>query len=498
VDGATSSNPNIQLAEQFAEFYADPLGHVIFSYPWGEGALEGRSGPQEWQADYLIELGNEVRRRKFDGVTPVAPIMMSTASGHGVGKSALVAWLIRWIMDTRPYSKGVVTANTSAQLQTKTWGELAKWHSLGFSRHWYEMTSGAGSLAYYHKDFPGQWRVDGQTCREENSEAFAGLHAANSTPFYIFDEASGVPDRIYEVREGGLTDGEPMVFDFGNPTRNSGRFFQNMQGRFSSQYIRRSIDSRDVEQTNKQLFAEWAEAYGEDSDFFRVRVKGQFPAAGDLQFIPTDVVDDCMQMEVHVEESDAMVMGVDVARFGDDHSVIWLRHGRDAATPGYKRYSKVDTMTLASEVSRLAQEYRPDSIMIDGGGVGGGVIDRCRQLGVDVVEVNFGSRAPRPGFANMRSYMWSALKDALADGISLPDDDDVRQDLIGPEYSFNARSEIVLERKDDMRKRGLRSPDLGDALALTYAYPVYPSRPGYDGHPQQAAHEYDPYLTSED
>jgi hypothetical protein len=269
-----------ELARAIAQFYDDPLGHVLFSYPWGKGPLTGREGPQVWQTDFLLEVGEEVRKRRFNGVDPVAPLQMSTASGHGVGKSALTSWLIRWILDTRPFSKGVVTANTGEQLRTKTWSELAKWHGMGITRAWYVLTSGSGSLSYYHRDYREQWRCDAQTSREENSEAFAGLHAANATPFYIFDEASGIPDKIFEVREGGLTDGEPMTFDFGNPTRNTGRFFQHMEGSLRHRYIRRFIDSRDVEQTNKELFGRWVQDFGEDSDFVRVRVRGVFPRAG--------------------------------------------------------------------------------------------------------------------------------------------------------------------------------------------------------------------------
>jgi hypothetical protein len=484
---------NMALAEQIGQFYDDPLGHVLFSYEWGVGSLKGRDGPQQWQRDFLNQVGEEVRKRGFDGIKAVPALMFSTASGHGIGKSALVAWLIRWIMDTRPMAKGIVTANTGEQLRTKTWAELAKWHTLGITKHWWTLTSGSGSLSYYHNEYREQWRCDGQTCREENSEAFAGLHAANSTPFYIFDEASGVPDKIYEVREGGLTDGEPMVFDFGNPTRNTGRFHQNMVGKFRNQYIRRHIDSRDVEQTNKDLFKTWADLYGEDSDFFKVRVKGQFPTSGSLQFIPMNLYEDNVELDVFVGEHDPLVMGVDVARFGDDESVIWMRHGRDATTPGFKRYKEVDTMALAAEVARLAEEYRPDAIFIDGGGVGGGVIDRCRQLEVDVIEVNFGAKATQSGYANMRAQMWDRMRKALKDGVSLPDDEDLRTDLTGVEYGYNLRNELQLERKEDMKKRGLKSPDIADALALTYALPVFPNRSGYKGAAPHAQHEYDPF-----
>jgi len=482
-----------ELQRQIGEFYDDPLGHVLFSYPWGEGSLKGRK-PQKWQVEQLLQIGEEVRKRGFDGIHAVKPLQMSTASGHGIGKSALVSWIIRWIMDTRPFCKGIVTANTGEQLRTKTWSELAKWHHMGITKHWFTLTSGAGSMSYYHVAHRETWRCDAQTCREENSESFAGLHAANSTPFYIFDEASAVPDKIWEVREGGLTDGEPMTFDFGNPTRNTGAFFRNMQGKTRDRYIKRFINSEDVEQTNKELFRQWEQDYGRDSDFYRVRVLGQFPKAGSLQFIPMDLFDKNVGKAVYVGPSDPLVMGVDVARFGDDRSVIWMRHGRDAATPGFKIYKEVDTMTLASEIARLNVEYRPDTIFVDGGGVGGGVIDRCRQLGVDVVEVNFGGKATNEQYANLRAQMWGNLREALKDGIALPVDEDLRADLTSVEYGYNLRSQIQLEKKDDMKKRGLSSPDLADALALTYVYPVAPARQGYKGDQNLTKSAYDPFA----
>lgn len=485
------------LVKEIARFYDDPLGHVLYSYPWGQGQLQGRDGPQVWQRELLIDIGNEVRKRGFDGIHAVKPLQYSTSSGHGIGKSAFVAWVIRWIMDTRPFAKGVVTANTGPQLQTKTWAELAKWHNLGITKHWWELTSGKGSMTYYHKEHREQWRCDAQTSREENSEAFAGLHAANSTPFYIFDEASGIPDKIYEVREGGLTDGEPMTFDFGNPTRNSGRFHTNMWGKFRNRVIRRVIDSREVEQTNKALFKQWEADYGVDSDFFKVRVRGMPPDSSSLQLIPTSYYEDNVELDVFVGPADPLVMGVDVARFGDDQSIIWMRHGRDAESPNdwaRQIFPSIDTMQFASRIAEIANEKRPDAIFIDGGGVGGGVIDRCRQLGLDIIEVNFGGKATQAGMANMRAQMWSNLRDALRDGVRLPDMPDLRTDLTGLEYGYNVRNDLQLESKADMKKRGLASPDLGDALALTYAMSVFPNRQGYTGADNSIeATDYDPF-----
>jgi len=482
-----------QLARDIGSFYDNPLAHVMYSYPWGSGQLQGRTGPQAWQRDYLEEVGREVRARGFNGTDAVAPLQMSTASGHGIGKSALVAWLIRWIMDTRPFAKGVVTANTGEQLRTKTWSELAKWHGMGITQHWWTLNASMGSMNMYHKDYPQQWRVDAQTCREENSESFAGLHAANSTPFFIFDEASGVPDKIFEVREGGMTDGEPMTFDFGNPTRNTGRFHSNMTGRFRNRYIRRFIDSRDVEQTNKPLFEQWIEDYGVDSDFVKVRVRGVFPDAGSLQLINMSLYEENVLRDVHVAPSDPRVMGVDVARFGDDESVIHIRIGRDHATIPTLRFRGMDTMALAARVVEMAREHSVDAILIDGGGVGGGVVDRCRQLGLDVIEVNFGSKATQSGMFNMRSQMWYNLKEALKAGVRLPDDEDLRTDLTSLEYGYTTNNLLKLESKDDAKKRGLSSPDLADAMALTYALPVYPSRQGYGGQDATTQADYNPF-----
>jgi len=178
-----------RLADECSRYYADPYGWVMWAFDWDYGPLKGFMGPDDWQRDYLLSLGEQVKERGFNGVDPVDPILDATASGHGIGKSAITSWIILWIMSTRPFAKGVVTANTSEQLKTKTWGELGKWRARCIVGHWFEYTSGRGSMSLYHPQHAEVWRVDAQTCREENSESFAGLHSASSTPFYIFDEA---------------------------------------------------------------------------------------------------------------------------------------------------------------------------------------------------------------------------------------------------------------------------------------------------------------------
>lgn len=490
----------LALADEMARFYADPLGWVRFSFDWGTGDLAGFDGPDRWQEDFLNAVGAAVDLRGFDGVNPVMPLLMSTASGHGIGKSALVAWLVLWILSTRPYAKGVVTANTAPQLRTKTWGELAKWRRRCITGHWFTVTTGQ-QLSIYHNAAPESWRCDGQTCREENSESFAGLHAANSTPFYIFDEASGVPDKIEEVAQGGLTDGEPMFFAFGNPTRNSGWFYDITFGRRRQHYHTRSIDSRTCKMTNKALLTRWAEEHGDDSDFYRVRVLGKPPAQGDTQLISRATVQAARTRDAIAEAWQPYIVGVDVARFGAHRSVITTRRGRDARTIPPKTFRKYDTMQLADAVFAHVLELglaNVGAVFIDGGGVGGGVVDRLRQLGLDVVEVNFATRMPNASrYANMRAHMYGALNSWLVEGGAIADDDDLETELVGIEYFYDSNNRILLESKDDIVDRlgDEASPDWADALALTFAHPVAPSRtiahpvPGApDAHRRQQYH----------
>lgn len=479
------------LAEDMAGYYDDPLGFVMYAYPWGQDSAlsvveleepwasryNSKYGPDAWACEFLDSLGAKVRERGFDGRNAVMPIREATSSGHGIGKSAITAWLVDWIMSTRPHAKGVITANTSDQLSSKTWAEVAKWTQRCITGHWFKVTTGRGAMKMEHKQHPNSWRVDAQTCREENSESFAGLHAANSTPFYIFDEASAVPDKIWDVAEGGMTDGEPMWFVFGNPTRNTGRFHSCFNAH-RHRWHTRQIDSRRVAITNKKQIQEWVDDYGEDSDFVRIRVRGVFPRASSTQFIARDTVDQAMarDMPASAVRGRTAIVGVDVARFGDDQSVIATRIGRDARTFKPKAFRELDTMQLASKVVEHVGMLRGGGyrvvVFIDGGGVGGGVVDRCRQLQIDVIEVQFGARADDPTkYVNKRTEIWAKLRDWLKIGY-LHKDEALVTDLTAVQYGFTTKEQIQLESKKDMKKRGMASPDLADALACTFAQPV--------------------------
>src|SRR5262245_16395036 len=199
--------PEEELIEFMASLKDDPLSFVRAAYPWGEpGLLAEYDGPDVWQRDLLTDIGREVRSRNFDGVHPVLPIREAISSGHGIGKGVTSAWITDWILSTRPHSRGTVTANTFPQLETKTWPTILKWSRLCITAHWFIL--GADKIAA--RCAPDSWFVSAQTCRKENSEAFHGQHAADSSSWYLFDEASAIPEEIWDAAEGGLTDGEPM------------------------------------------------------------------------------------------------------------------------------------------------------------------------------------------------------------------------------------------------------------------------------------------------
>lgn len=481
----------MSYADFAARYSKDPLGWVLAAFPWGEPDTELASaqGPEQWQAEILHGIGQGL-------LTPSKAIQIAVASGHGIGKSALVSWIILWSLATYEDTRGVVTANTETQLKTKTWAELGKWYRLlAIGKEHFKFT--ATALFSTDPEHERTWRVDMVPWSERNTEAFAGLHNQGKRVLLVFDEASAIPDVIWETAEGALTDRDTQIIwaVFGNPTKNSGRF-RECFGRFKARWQTRQVDSRSVSITNKEQFEKWIKDYGEDSDFVRVRVRGVFPRVGDMQFIGTDVVLEASRREVAVHLHDPFVIGVDVARFGDDQSVIYFRKGRDGRTlPPIKLRGErgvVDTMTLAGKVAELYSKYRADAVFVDGGGVGGGVVDRLRQLQVPVWDIQFGSKSDCAvegeaiGFANKRAEIWGALRAWLASGGAIGSDPDFHEELTGPQYGYNRLDLIQLESKDDMRKRGVGSPDIADALALTFAYPVMAhAAAGREGAPSQ-------------
>jgi len=471
-----------EVIADLGRFSHDPLGFVLWAFPWGvEGtSLANEDGPDEWQREQLTAIGDHLC------ANPHTPYFDSTASGHGIGKSSEVAWLVLWATMTHEDARGVVTANTEGQLRNKTWPELAKWYGLlQFSCLREMFVLEATSL---HSTEPGHektWRFDAIPWSDRNPEAFAGLHNAGKRIMLLFDEASSIIDPIWDTASGALTDAgtEILWLAYGNPTRNTGRFRETIQGRFRTQWRHRMIDGREVKRTNKAQLQAWIEAYGEDSDFVRVRVKGQFPRAGSNQFISSEVVQAARKREMAPLVSDPVIFGVDCARFGNDHSTLAIRQGRDARSRDWHRWHDQDAMTLAGDIAIQVQRWKPAAVFVDAGNIGAAVIDRLRQLGVqNVIEVWFGGKGGTASWAgdvkvrtaNKRAQMWANMRAWLVSG-AIPDCDDLEADLTGPEYGYAAdQVSIQLEAKKDMKSRGLPSPDDADALACTFAEFVMP------------------------
>ena len=467
-----------ELTEDLGRLSKDPYRFVLWAFPWGEEGTElaASTGPEAWQRDLLQKVRDGL-------LTTNQAILEAVASGHGVGKSALVSWLTLWAFSTFPGTRGVITANTETQLKTKTWVELNKWFRLFIARDLFKIV--ATRLSCRDPEMEEEWRIDQVPWSERTVESFAGLHNKGKRIIVIFDEASAIPDNIWETTEGALTDANTEIFwfVFGNPTRNTGRFRECFAGgKHAQTWSSRAVDSRQVSITNKDQIGKWAKAYGDDSDFFRVRVKGEFPRIGAMEFISRALAEEAAMRDLpDVHKYDPLVIGVDVARFGDDETVIVIRKGRDGRSYEPVRLRGADTMTVAGRVSELVQQYHADAVFVDGGGVGGGVVDRLRQLRVSVIEVQFGSRPDNSNldeanvaYANKRAEIWGAMRSWLIGGAipGGPENKELIEQLSGVQYGFNAANAIQLERKEDMKKRGLSSPDWADALACTFAYPV--------------------------
>jgi len=454
---------------------------VLFAYPWGKEntPLYHQQGPRTWQRDELQAITEHIKRQNERMALGLQPEVYRSAkaSGRGIGKSALVAWLNEWMRTTRVGSTGIITANTEPQLKTRTFAEVGKWATLAINSHWWEPTVLSVRPAEWFKQaLAEQLKVDtqyyytmGQLWSEENPDAFAGVHNMNGV-ILTFDEASGIPIPIFTVSEGFFT--EPILdrywFVFSNPRRNSGGFYDCFH-EHKAYWRLGQIDSRTVEGTDKSLFERMIQQYGVESDTVKVEVLGQFPTQGTRQFISNSVAKAAQDRAVETDHGAPLIMGVDVARYGDDASVIRFRQGRDARSIPPMRFKERDNMYVANEIARLIDKMKPDAVNIDAGN-GTGVIDRLREMGYRVTEVWFGGSSTSKEWANKRTEMWADLRDWLGGGCIDPDPGLFR-DLTSPEYDYfgKAQDAVMLESKESLKGRGLPSPDDGDALALTFA-----------------------------
>ena len=454
-----------ELEAHAVAYTLDPEGWVDYAYDWGRGELANER-PRAWQRRQFRRLRKHLQNR----ATRHQPFQLAISSGHGIGKSAFLGQLVNWAMSTCPRTKIVVTANTATQLRTKTSPEILKWNRLSITGHWFD----GQVMSVVHQKESQEWRCDLMPWSEHNTEAFQGLHNKKRRIVLIFDEGSAIPDKVWEVAEGALTDEftEIIWVVCGNPTRNSGRFRECFRKNRKS-WHHEQIDSRSVEGTNKEYLARKVEEYGgEEADKTKIRIRGVFPAMGVKQLISTDDLDAAFGRAIRKEQFSfaPVILGVDPAWEGDDDLVITLRQGL---------FSKIlrvlpkndNDIEVAQLIANLEERVQADAVFVDAG-YGTGIVSAGRTMGRAWQLIWFSGGAADVGNLNKRAEMWVRLRDWLKAGGCLPPDQQLYDELVSMETVPRLDGKIQLEDNVDYKKRVGCSPDRASALALTFAHPV--------------------------
>lgn len=479
-----------QLMTKALTFKYDPLGFVLWAFPWGKTGtpLEHFPHPRKWQLEELKKLSDELKKQQVEirqqvrEHTELIPVALS--SGRGTGKSALLSMLDIWAMSCWWGGTTIVTANTEPQLRSRTLSELGKWLGLSITAHWFDKQGitmrpqpwFAQMLQEQMKIDADYYYVQGQTWSEENPDGFAGAHS-QTFMMVQYDEASGIPKPIWDVTEGFFTDifAVRIHLVISNPRRVDTPFFECFN-KYRDQWRWRYINAMEVEGVDRGIYQRIIDKYGIDSDEARVEVFGKFPRSGDNQFIAPGLVNDAMRGDQVDDLGAALLMGVDVARFGDDKSIVGWKQGRNARVLPWEEFKGLDTMELADVVAGRIQRHRPDAVFVDEGGIGAGVVDRLRQMGYR--SIVFGVQSGRvknlpDNMENNRIRLWSLMKEWLEEGGRLPENEELYSDLISPIYLVKEPAgKIMLEPVKDMKKRGLPSPDWASALAMMFDRPV--------------------------
>jgi len=474
------------LLTNVLSFKYDPEGFVNYVFPWGQEntPLANMEGPRQWQRDDLrritdhLDQDAELQRMGL----PPRPFYMARASGRGPGKSAEVSMLNYWLASCWLGGTGIVTANTEAQLRTRTMAELGKWHTMALNSHWFEKSAMVLRPAQWFKQVVEKqlkidaqyYYIEAQTWSEENPDAFAGAHSQIGM-MLTFDEASGIPDPIWSVSEGFFTDLAPLRLwvVLSNPRRVNGKFYDCFH-KDRSFWDTKTIDSRTVEGIDVSVYQRIADKYGEDHDVTRVEVKGEFPKSGEDTVIPLGLVLSSVEREVEVTQT-KRIWGLDVARFGLDRTVLAKRQGNHLLEPPLEWRGK-DLMQTVGKVTamfeKLPPSERPDWIVVDSIGIGAGVVDALRQNGIPVRGVNV-SEAPSVGdkFMRLRDDLYWRMREWFeAMNCRMPKGcDKLIEELSLPLYEYRQNGKIKVESKQELKKRLQRSPDLADAFMLTFA-----------------------------
>lgn len=461
-----------KIAKDIGSLSLDPLRFIKYAYDWGHGELEGSTGPYAWQTEILQLIGDHFKSKK----TRHQPLRIAVASGNGIGKSANLAQICHWGLSTCEGCRIQVTAGTGTQLRTKTLPEMQKWFRLGINENWWNI--GTEAVSHKSEKQKDRWRMDLVTWDEANPDAFQGLHNKRRRIIMVFDEASAISQIIWLRAQKVTTDADTEIIwlAYGNPTVNDGAFSECF-GRDAYRWKTFQIDSRKVEGTNKEELQKDVERYGEDSDYIRYSVRGEFPRAGSNQFIPSDVVSACRKYPAQGFETLPKILSVDVARHGVNETVIGIRQGR------LFQILKVgrgwDTPVTTAQTADCITSHSPDAVVVDGDGIGGAVVDELKLLGYKAPEYHIhefhGGATPFDPqmWFNRRAECWGLARDWLKAGAQIPDDPQLERQLTQPTFFITRgkvqHGSICIEHKDDMMKRGLESPDRADCLIMTFA-----------------------------
>jgi phage terminase large subunit len=414
--------------------------------------------PEPWQARTMRQIQNNDR--------------IAVKSGHGVGKSALLAWIILWWLLTRFPSKVACTAPTSHQLDDVLWGEIAKWYRM--------LPDGLRVLLTVTSDkvflnaAPQESYAVARTARKEKPEAFQGFHSSNM--LFIVDEASGVDPIIFEVGEGAMSTAGAKTLLTGNPTRTSG-YFYDVFNKMKKWWVTSTVSCSESSQATDIYVQQMADKWGTESNVYAVRVLGEFPKDDDDAVIPRALLHSAVDRDIIIHPSEPVIWGLDVARFGSDKTALCIRKGRSMPNP-IETWQGKDTMQVAGiikgkydKVLRFDTE-RPIAIMVDSIGIGAGVVDRLREMGLPVRGVNVAESASVDTlYARLRDELWFRAKDYFeGKDVTMCADDDLIEELASVKFAYTSLGKLKAESKDEMKKRGLPSPDLADAFCLTLAH----------------------------
>lgn len=486
-----------EILTQVLALKDDPVGFVHYAYPWGRPGtpFANFTGPRKWQLEEFERIGEHVRKQRFadDNGLPLEVWRSAYASGRGPGKSAFFGMLAHWHMSTRIGAPTTVAANTESQLRTKTFPEFAVWFGSAINSHWFtveqlRITPAPWLLELVRKlpeeggmgIDPRYWYVAGQMWSADNPDAFAGAHNPYGM-MVLFDEGAGIPSPIWNVTEGFFTEINPYRFwlSASQMRHREGRFYELFNDpQMGEGWRTRTLSTRGMEGVDQTLVEGQIRRYGEDSDFVRVEIMGLAPRTSEDQFIPWDAVRAAQQNELQPDVGEPLILGVDPAPRG---RTAWcFRQGRNArdccgsATQG--AWEGLDNVQIAEAIIKLDMKYRPDAICIDFG-MGTGVIDylkRKRTYG-RVHEVKFGAAAfaKQSEWGSHAAELWSKVRDWLPGGMIRKDDGSkgtLSQQLTDRGWRWSGREDNkkILETKEDLGKRGVKSPDDADALACTF------------------------------